>query len=241
MVSLTSASLGLSLTGGAKLAWATSAAGKVTPWLIAKCVAVGMSATLATFFGAEQLQRAFTPSQASSVGSSASPPHVVLGHPANAASVPASALGPLVTAPSVLSPRAPVGSPRAMVPALEADAPPSSHPNLPSSTDFDSAAAVGSPAALAREVARLRSVRASLVAGAPTPALQALDRYTLEFPAGALRAEASALRVEAVAMLGDRSLVRRLASDFLTRFPSSPLVDRVRAVSSGAAEGEAKP
>jgi hypothetical protein len=63
----------------------------------------------------------------------------------------------------------------------------------------------------------------------------------LEFPAGALRAESAGLRIEAVALLGDVTLVRRLASDFLIRFPASPLVERVRAVSGIVGEGDPKP
>jgi hypothetical protein len=238
IVSLTSASLGLSLAGGAKLAWATSAAGKVTPWLIAKCVAVGMSATLATLVGAEQLQQAYQASHASTGGPTPSQSAVVLGRPVKAPSATTSPAAPLIALPLLATPRVAEGSPSAPAAPLEADAPPSSRLDLPSSTNFDSVGGAGSPAALAREVARLSSVRASLVAGAPRAALQALDRYALDFPAGALRAEAAALRVEAVAMLGDRALVRRLTADFLTNFPSSPLVERVRAVSG---EGESKP
>jgi hypothetical protein len=121
---------------------------------------------------------------------------------------------------------------------LEVDVPQSSYPSLPSSSAFDSAEAAGGSAALAREVAQLRRARASLVAGAPGAAQQALDQYAQQFPAGALRAEAAALRIEAVAMRGEGALVRSLASDFLTRFPSSPLAARVRAVSGISGEGE---
>jgi hypothetical protein len=241
VVSLTSASLGLSLTGSAKLAWAAGATGKVTPWLIAKCVTIGMSATLAAFVGAEQLQRAFDAGEASSGGPKPAQPDVVLGQPANVSSVTASVRSTLVAAPPALSTRAAAAAPGTAAVPLEADAPSSSDPSLPSSTAFDAAGGTGSPAALAREVARLRSVRASLAAGAPRAALHALDRYALEFPSGALRAEAAALRIEALALLGDAALMRRLASDFLARFPVSPLVERVRAVSGMVDEGESKP
>jgi hypothetical protein len=240
LISLTSVSLGVGLTGSAKLAWGASAAGKVTPWLITKCVAIGMTATLATFVGAERLHQAFGPSE-TSTGAPPARPDVVLGHPAHASSFTPSGPAALAEAPPARSTRAAAGAPSTAPTPLEADAPQSSHPSLPSSTAFDSATLAGDSAALAREVAQLRRARASLVASAPGAALQALDRYAREFPAGALRAEAAALRIEAVAMLGDRTLVRRLASDFLIRFPSSPLAERVRVVSGSAGEGESKP
>jgi hypothetical protein len=237
MVSVTSVSLGVGLAGSAKLAWGAS---KVTPWLITKCIAVGMTATLATFVGAEQLQRAFDTSHASMAEPMPAPSHLVLGQPASAASATPSAPAAEAASPA-LPTRAPTASPSTVAAPLEAATPQASDHNLPSSTAFEAGGAAASSAALAREVARLQRVRASLATGAPSAALQSLDGYALEFPAGALRAEAAALRIEAVARLGNVTLVRRLASEFLTRFPASPLVERVRAVSGTVDAGVSKP
>lgn len=239
MISLTSVSLGVGLTSSAKLAWGASAAGKVTPWVITKCVAIGMTATLATFIGADNLQRAFDASE-TSTGEPPARLDVRNGHPANPSSLTPSGPAALAEAPPASSIRTPAGAPSTSATSLE-DAPPSRQPSLPSSIAFDSAVAAGDSAALTREVVQLRRARASLVASAPGAALQALDRYGHEFPAGALRAEAAALRIEAVAMVGDQTLLRSLASDFLTRFSSSPLAARVRVLSGRASDGEAKP
>jgi Meckel syndrome type 1 protein len=240
MVGLTSVSLGVGLASGAKVAWGASAAVQVTPWLITKCVAIGMTATLATFAGAEGLHRAFSASESSTTRPRPARPNDALGRPARASSATPSGPPALAAAPSAPSTRSAAASSSAAAAPLVAGAPPSSYPYLPSATAFDAVAGVGG-AALAREVARLRGARASLVAGAPSAALQALDRYAHEFPAGALRAEAAALRIEAVAMLGDETRVRHLAADFLGRFPTSPLAARVRAVSGIAGESESKP
>lgn len=240
MVGITSVSLGVGLTGSAKLAWGAGAVGKVTPWLVTKCVAVGMTATLVTFAGAERLHGVFDASERSPSETKPAQPEVALNRPASSSG--ATRLEPAaLAAPPALSSRIPVGAPSLAAAPLEMDVPQSSLPPLPSSTAFDSAGAAGGSAALAREVAQLRRARASLVAGTPGAAQQALDQYAQQFPAGALRAEAAALRIEAVAMRGERALVRSLASDFLTRFPSSPLAARVRAVSGMADERESKP
>lgn len=238
MVSVTSVSLGVGLTGSAKLAWGAS---KVTPWLITKCIAVGMTATLATFVGAEQLQRAFDASHTSIGEPMPARRHLVLGPPASSSSATPSAPAALAAASPPLSTRAPAGPSSTVAAPLEAATPPASDHDLPSSMAFEAGGSAASSAALAREVAQLQRVRASLATAAPGAALQALDRYALEFPAGTLRAEAAALRIEAVALLGNVALVRRLASDFLTRFPASPLVERVRAVSGIVDGGVRKP
>jgi hypothetical protein len=239
MAGIGSASLGVGLTASAKLAWGASAAGKVTPWLITKCVAVGMTASLVTFAGAERLVGALDASASATGEAKPTQVEVTLGRSANPSSRPAPVPAALAASPPPLSTRA--GSPSFGGAPLETEEPQSSYPQLPSSTAFDSAGTARGSAALTREVAQLRRARAALVAGAPGAAQQALDHYAREFPAGALGIEAAALRIEAVAMLGEGPLVRRLASDFLTRFPSSPLAARVRAISGVAAERESKP
>jgi hypothetical protein len=235
LVDVTSVSLGVGLIGSAKLAWGAGAASKVTPWIVTKCVAIGMTATLVTFAGAEQLHGVFDASESlTSTPKPALPKVVLSGSAGTSRAMPAA---PSSAAP-VPSARMMAGSPSTA--PLEAEAPTSSPPRLPSSTVFDAGVGEGDSAALAREVAQLRQVRASLVASTPRAALQGLDDYAREFPTGALRAEAAALRIEAVAMLGERVVVRRLATDFLARFPTSPLAARVRAL-AGTGEGESKP
>jgi hypothetical protein len=240
MLSVTSASLGVGLATHANLVWGASAASKVTPWLVAKCVALGMTVTLASFVAAEQLGEAFGSSETTSPTPSAAPPGAREPGRKPASPTP-SELAARVQQPQALSPRPRALAPSTTAAAVEADAGRSSSTSLPSSSAFGFSAPAGSPAELAREVARLRSARASLVSRAPQTALRVLDRYALEFPAGALKAEAAALRIEALALLGDAAASRRLAEDFLTTFPASPLVDRVRVLSGITAQGELKP
>jgi hypothetical protein len=81
---------------------------------------------------------------------------------------------------------------------------------------------------LALEIRLLDQARQALAADRPAQALAALDRHHERCPEGVLRAEAMALRVEALLHAGARTEARALAARFLLRFPQSPLGERVR-------------
>jgi hypothetical protein len=84
---------------------------------------------------------------------------------------------------------------------------------------------------LTRDIAALDQARQALRAGHAADALAALDRYDAEFgKSGALRVEASVLRIEATARVGNLSRARALARSFLAHNPKSPYATRVKAV-----------
>jgi hypothetical protein len=233
LVSLASVSLATGLTASAKLAWGASAASQVTPWLVGKWIAVGMSASLLTFGVAEGLHEAFSASEPSA-------------QERKQGSEPAARRGSSLPEGVVQSPSEAPAPALSSHPAALPARPIQTNVPQPDSAQVDDASPFGSPAGaavseqLSREVTRLRHARALLVGGSAANALEVLDGYAREFPLGTLRVEAAALRIEAVAALGDRVSARRLATEFLTRFPSSPLAARVRQVSGLVAE-EHKP
>lgn len=241
LLGVASLSAGAGVTASAHLAWGASATSKVTPWLVAKWIGVGMTATLTTFMAAEGIHDALDADKPSSTAPKSAAPPAALDPARSAVRATAPAASAAAPMPLASTPLTAEAAAVALAAPTRTGAVPSSFPGAPSSTAFDSVGNPASSAELAREVARLRGARASLVAGEPARALQALDAYGQLFPKGALQAEAAALRVEAVAMQGDGARARRLASEFATRFPSSPLAPRVRAVSGLTGESEPKP
>lgn len=83
---------------------------------------------------------------------------------------------------------------------------------------------------LAQEVGALDEVRHALEAGRGRAALDALSRYRMRFPAGALGTEAAVLRVKALLMVGDRAAAEREADVILQGAPASRYAERVRAL-----------
>jgi len=82
---------------------------------------------------------------------------------------------------------------------------------------------------LGNQVSAMREARADIRNGNALAALAALDR---QFPPGqdsVLLPEATLARIAALCALGNTAGARRLADDFLTRFPGSTLASRVRA------------
>lgn len=76
---------------------------------------------------------------------------------------------------------------------------------------------------LAEEVLILDRAKTALAAAEPAAALELLDAYDRDAPAGALRPEAHALRIDAVLASGDRAAASVLARDFVARFPDHHL------------------
>lgn len=72
---------------------------------------------------------------------------------------------------------------------------------------------------LAAEVTELESVRQALATGAPATALSRLAHYDKEFPAGALRPEATVLRVEAWMKSGAPARAAEIAEASLPALP----------------------
>jgi len=82
-------------------------------------------------------------------------------------------------------------------------------------------------ASLAQEVAALERAH-KLATHDPDAALRELDRYHARFPGGALAAEETVLRVEALLARGDDRTARVLADAFSTAHPESPYARRVQ-------------
>jgi hypothetical protein len=153
-----------------------------------------------------------------------------------AAVVVAAGLGALWYAnqpsPEASSPRAPsVAQPSVAQPSVATTAPPPAPIATPAETVEPTAAddSAATPA-LADEISRLDTVRKLLAANRAKPALAALRNYDREHPSGALRQEATLLRIEALHRAGDRERARTLAERFLAEHPDSPHAPRIRAL-----------
>jgi hypothetical protein len=92
-------------------------------------------------------------------------------------------------------------------------------------------------ASLSDELALLESARSALASGSGERALELLDRYERTLRGTRLRAEASILRVEALAASGRKAEAASLAGEFVKKNPGSPLVDRARAFAGDAQTG----
>ena len=77
------------------------------------------------------------------------------------------------------------------------------------------------------EIALIDAARGAIKTGAADRALVLLRRYTIAYAAGTFRPEAEALRIEALAQIGQTARARTLARDFVAKHPNSPLADRV--------------
>jgi hypothetical protein len=82
------------------------------------------------------------------------------------------------------------------------------------------------------EVAALDGARAALAGGDPSRTLGLLDQYQQAFPRGALRPEASYLRIQALSKSGQAGAARELAARFLASHPKSPHAAQLQALLS---------
>lgn len=91
---------------------------------------------------------------------------------------------------------------------------------------------IAQPAAtsLTYEVAALNRAREALAAGDAAGTLRALDNHNRRFPGGMLGPEATVLRIEALALRGDRASAVRLGKAFLDAHPRSPHANRLRSL-----------
>jgi len=77
------------------------------------------------------------------------------------------------------------------------------------------------------QIALIDAARTAVKAGSTERALVLLRRYETSYAGGAFRPEALALRIEALSAGGRGAEARALAREFLSRYPQSPLADRV--------------
>jgi len=85
---------------------------------------------------------------------------------------------------------------------------------------------------LEEEVAALDAARTVLAGGDPLRTLKLLDQYQQAFPKGALRPEASYLRIQALSKAGQAGAAREQAARFLASHPKSPHAAQLQALLS---------
>ena len=235
---LAAASAGSVLAGQAAAAGNAVALTKpLTVVSLAKWLAVGIGAGIATGGVAQVASRAVEPTPAAIVTAApvAAPPstaavhaparHAELANPADPAPEPAPESAP--PPPSNTATFAPLpAAPGA------ADATPTAAPVHTGTAAFDAPAAntVGATAAstLGDETKALDGARALLAQGRAADALAGLEAYRAKWPAGALRAEAALLRVDALLRLGNRPAAEREANALISAAPSSRYATRAR-------------
>ena len=86
----------------------------------------------------------------------------------------------------------------------------------------------GSAGQLGGEVQALEFVQRALAAHNASAALKQLDHYRVEFGSGALRSEATVLRVQALLMSGNRGAAQALADAYSAAHPDSPYARRIQ-------------
>ncbi|MEY2932591.1 MAG: hypothetical protein RL033_3340 [Pseudomonadota bacterium] len=80
---------------------------------------------------------------------------------------------------------------------------------------------------LGEEIARISEIRERLQTGSPARALELLAEYRHHFAQPNLAMEADALQVDALCKAGQREAAREAAATFVSRWPGSPLEQRV--------------
>jgi hypothetical protein len=125
-------------------------------------------------------------------------------------------------------------SPRSTRPTPEPTKPESRKPE-PTKPSAATPPAEAPRASLGEQLEQLKLARAALRAGDHQRALQLLDAYRAQPTGRELGAEASLLRIEALALSGQRDAAAREARQFASDYPNSPLIDRALSY-AGAAE-----
>lgn len=219
---------------GSGLASTSSAAGAVAVgvrsawWLVGKWLAIGAASGAVVMGAAASWPRW----QAGPAAPVATGKHVQLAPPRASASFDERALnglgaeadpGPRPAASSAAASRAPF-SQRLSTGASRGEA----RPTAPPDVDRSSKSGDDSPLSLREELGLLQQGRHALDAGDAPRAFDALTRYDQRFPAGRLRVEATALRIEAQFAASESSSARASARAFLASNPQSPAALRVR-------------
>jgi hypothetical protein len=182
------------------------------------------------------------------LGLAAVPAAVVVGamtHRAPASPVPAEPPARIVAAPAIEPPsaaaeqNAPIAAAPSEVPAIDPPTPEpqkraaratsAPRPAAPSASAEETA----SPPTIDGEVLLLNQAQLATRSGDPARALQILDQYAAEYPAGHLADARAVSRMVALCDLGRVADVRREAEQFKARFPSSPLNGRVNKICAG--------
>lgn len=143
-------------------------------------------------------------------GSPSSPPPAEVG----AVAPVSTALAPATTASALTPPVEPAAPPAAAVPS---GPPPSSPLRGSATTALD----------LSEQIALLDAARGAIGRGQAERALGVVRKYQAQYPSGAFRPEAAAIRIDALMKLGRTAEARTLAERFSSTYGPGPLADRV--------------
>lgn len=203
----TGGSASASVGGAASLGWKLALAGAVgvgvVVWLLR-----APGADPAPTTGAVDVPRPAISAATPSPSSGSPEREVAIAAPPPSGPLEASSAVPVaVTAPSGAT----------LVPSSVALASARPHPSAAPS------AALG----LGAEIKALDGARAAMNAGAPESALRELDAYDRAFPQGALKQEASLLRIDALMRAGRTAEARSLGHALLAEHPSTPHRKRI--------------
>jgi len=80
---------------------------------------------------------------------------------------------------------------------------------------------------LTDQIAALDAARGALATGDANGALALVRKYQTQYPTGAFRPEAAAIKIEALVKAGRTAEAKNLAEKFETSFGAGPLADRV--------------
>jgi len=144
------------------------------------------------------------------------------------AAAPTANVAPVAAVTSPASPE-PSGAPTEPVPPAPAVEP--SEPALKGAARPKAAPSASS--SLSRELVVLKQAHDAIARGNPNGALAALDDYHARFPQGALGAEETVIRVQALLARGDRAQAAAVAKTFAAAHPDSLYARRVEKLVSG--------
>jgi hypothetical protein len=116
--------------------------------------------------------------------------------------------------------------------ATQAEARAQSHRNAGAASASADKVGATDASSLEGEVTALDRARSALAAGDAAGALKLLAQYEQAFPKGALRPEATYLRIQALSKSGQHDAARELAARFLAKHPSSPHAAQLQALLS---------
>jgi outer membrane protein assembly factor BamD (BamD/ComL family) len=88
---------------------------------------------------------------------------------------------------------------------------------------------------LGEQIRLIEAARAGVASRDAKAATAALDAYAAKFPRGSFGQEAMVLRIRAVDQAGDSARATALAKSFVTRFPNSPHVARLKPIAERGA------
>ena len=96
-------------------------------------------------------------------------------------------------------------------------------------------ASTSATADLSEQIRLIEAARAGVAAHDGKAAAAALDAYAAKFSRGSFGQEAMVLRIRAIDQSGDSARATALAKSFVTRFPNSPHVARLKPIAERGA------